>query len=800
MLLIAWQTLRTRRATLSGAFVALLLAVTLTYATGSLLAGALSAPGPGRFAAADAVVRAPATVTLGTGDDAESVAMVPAPLLDVAAVKRVAAVPGVERAIGDVAFDAGVVDARGRALGGAEGHGWPSAALTPYRLRTGHAPERSRDVVADVRLGVRAGQSVRIATPGGEGTYRVSGLVAGAGSRRVLFFAADTAARLSGAPDHVRAVGVLAAPGVTPEQLQTRLGPSVEVLGRDHAADADAGDPTGDRAALVAIFGVMGGIAGFVALFVVAGTFALAIAQRRRENAVLRALGATPRQVRRLIAGEALLVSLFATALGLMAGRPLAHAIVAALADHGVAPEGFEPSRSWIPLAAAAGGGILVAQLAVLAAARRAGRVRPAEALRDVAIEHGRPGFMQLLSGLLCLGGGAAMAILFSGEAALAFAILGGLLLALGTGLLGRWLLGWPAALLILPLRRLGAAGLLASTSLTADRHRTAALATPLVLIAMLVGTQGVLQASSQQKVERVTEARVTADQVVVGHDGAPLATDAAERLHGVGLYPTSVVLLDKGLGWDAPWPAAALDPGPGLDLRVTSGDVAAVRGRAVAVSAVVAREGHVGVGDTLRVRLADTTAATLRIAAVYERAAGLGDVVFDPAFARRHAPGLTPSAVFISGSPPARGALTRAQYLATLHASNNEDAWGVWLVVGLSVLFAALALINTAAMATAERRADFATIRLLGGTSGHVTRMLALELVPTLLVALLAGTVIAAVAMVGVPDGVRGIPIVVPVVLAGGLGAGAVALALAAGGVAVRIALRVTPAGATRG
>ena len=75
------------RATLSGAFVALLLAVTLTYATGSLLAGALSAPGPGRFAAADAVVRAPATVTLGTGDDAESVAMVPAPLLDVAAVR-----------------------------------------------------------------------------------------------------------------------------------------------------------------------------------------------------------------------------------------------------------------------------------------------------------------------------------------------------------------------------------------------------------------------------------------------------------------------------------------------------------------------------------------------------------------------------------------------------------------------------------------------------------------------------------------------------------------------------------------
>ena len=155
----------------------------------------------------------------------------------------------------------------------------------------------------------------------------------------------------------------------------------------------------------------------------------------------------------------------------------------------------------------------------MIAAARRAGRVRPAEALREVAIEHGRPGVMQLLSGVLCLAGGGAIAMLFSGEAALAFSILGGILLATGTALLGRWLLGLPAAALALPLRLLGAPGLLASTSLAANRWRTAAIATPIVLIAMLVGTQGVLQASSQQQVERVTDARVTAEHVVVGRD-----------------------------------------------------------------------------------------------------------------------------------------------------------------------------------------------------------------------------------------------------------------------------------------
>ncbi len=81
---------------------------------------------------------------------------------------------------------------------------------------------------------------------------------------------------------------------------------------------------------------------------------------------------------------------------------------------------------------------MLIAQLAVFAAARRAGRTRPAEALRDAAIEHPRPGVLQLVAGLLCVGGGVAMALVFSGMWAVAFAILIGLLLATGVGLLGR--------------------------------------------------------------------------------------------------------------------------------------------------------------------------------------------------------------------------------------------------------------------------------------------------------------------------------------------------------------------------
>ena len=79
MLRISFQTLRARRATLAGAFVAIWLAVTLAYAAGLLMAGALSAPGPGRFAAADAVVRADPTVTIGTAKMPRAIDAVPGP-------------------------------------------------------------------------------------------------------------------------------------------------------------------------------------------------------------------------------------------------------------------------------------------------------------------------------------------------------------------------------------------------------------------------------------------------------------------------------------------------------------------------------------------------------------------------------------------------------------------------------------------------------------------------------------------------------------------------------------------------
>ena len=145
------------------------------------MSGALGAPGPGRFAAADAVVRADPTVRVG--DEPVDVGAGAAPACRRCRPRRVDSRRGARRRRRLVP---------GRRLGrrrtppAAErlrGHGWQSAALTPYRLIAGRAPSSPRDVVADARLGVRVGDSVRVVAPGGDAPYRVSGVAAGSAGR-----------------------------------------------------------------------------------------------------------------------------------------------------------------------------------------------------------------------------------------------------------------------------------------------------------------------------------------------------------------------------------------------------------------------------------------------------------------------------------------------------------------------------------------------------------------------------------------------------------------------------------------
>jgi putative ABC transport system permease protein len=508
-------------------------------------------------------------------------------------------VPGVARAVGDTSFPVAVFDSAGRSFGdNTRGHGWSSAALTPYHLSQGAPPLGPGDVVLGRSIaaarGLAPGDRVRINTPSGPRTFRVSGIASGASEDEQPVFFADT-----GRPDPRRRSwpgqcrGDLKRPGVDPSQLRAalgeRLGGSVGGLDHAHAANADPGDQeVSGHATLLGLLGSMAGIAAVVAVFVIASTFAFAVAQRRRENAALRALGATPGQVRRLVIGEAMLIGLVDGAVGLVVGLPLANEIARLLVRHLTAAQGFAPDVTLAVLLLALAGGPLGCLVAVLGAAWRAGAVPPAEALREQRAGRQRLGVVRTIVGLTMIGCGVAMVLVFHGTSALAFAFFTSLWFMCGIALLAPLTLGGLSALLARPLRLLpGALGLLASTALSASRSRAGAIGVPVMLITALVGTNVLVAQTDQRNTRHVTAQRTTAPQVLVASASGGLApgTVAAIRalpgVHGATAeLPTQIFLLDRGLTNNGePRPAAGLDGGragqtPGLDLGVRSGSL----------------------------------------------------------------------------------------------------------------------------------------------------------------------------------------------------------------------------------
>ena len=145
------------------------------------------------------------------------------------------------------------------------------------------------------------------------------------------------APRLALLTGRVNAVGVLADAGVDPGALRDRLrdtlGTGYKVAGRNNASTADAGDPRAEqRDTTIVVMAMLAGNGGAVTIFVVAGIFGLMIAQRRRELALFRAVGATPGQVRRMIAAEAFVLAILAglagLAVGVLAAGPIASMLV----------------------------------------------------------------------------------------------------------------------------------------------------------------------------------------------------------------------------------------------------------------------------------------------------------------------------------------------------------------------------------------------------------------------------------------------------------------------------------------
>ncbi|MER5732754.1 ABC transporter permease [Streptomyces sp. NPDC002138] len=803
---LARAAVRFRPAAFAGTFLALLMTVAIVSACGILLETGLraSAP-PTRYADAPVVIAADQRIrmTAGRGEDAEEIS-VPVPDLARVDAELLAKLAPLGRAVPDVAFpvrsDAGQVTA----------YGWGSSAFTGTRLAAGRAPGAGEVVLGGATGGP---ERVTLDTPAGKREFRVSGRTDAPGA----WFSDDQARALSGHPRALDAIALLPAPGADAAAraaLADRARAAVGDRARVLTGDARVQDPGIARAkeVLIGLGGSFGGIAGMVAVFTATGSVALSVGQRSREYALLRAIGATPRQIRRSVATEALLVAPAAGALGCVPGIALANWWFGALKEKGAVPDPVSLSVSWIPLVSAVAIGLATALFAGWSAARRPAKIRPGAALAEAAVERLRPGWIRTPLGVLALAGGFTCAGLAAGGSVTAAATAGPgvvMLFMLAVALLGPLIARACATVLGAPLRAAGPAGALAAANSRTHARRLASALTPIVLAVAFSSTLVFLQTTADRATGHQQAAGLLADHVVIAPAGSGgLPSDAAARaaaLPGVtaavALGHTSVLVptgSGSGAGAElrsAPAQVTGADLTPVQDLGVRAGSLAALRPGTIAVDQGLAEATGARLGGRMELRLPDGVRVTPEIVAVYTRGLGFGEVTLPAADLAGHRTAPAATELLVRGASPGLaglgGTVTDKSGWATAQGLDRKlNAWANNVMATVLGGFAALAAANTLAMTVLDRRRELTLLRLVGSTRRQVLRMIRWEALLVGGAGLVLGSAIAAATLIPMAKALTGESPYVPPLVYGSFAAGALALTLTATALPARHAL----------
>ncbi|WP_212993366.1 ABC transporter permease [Actinoplanes auranticolor] len=766
-MIVTLASLRTRWVTLTGSFVALTLGVALLATMGLALASTLDAPRqrPERLATAPVVVRGPDELRVGAKHrPLANYRGVPAGV----AARLAAAVPTVT----DRSFAVG---------GGFTGHPWPVARYGGYRLTAGRAPAAAGEVVisGDPSL---TGTRVRGRV--------VTGTVAPAPYERAMFFTGAEAARLSPRIDNLVV-------DADPATVRALAGPApvIQVLTGDDRRRADP-DPDRDAEALMtvnALLGTAGGITTFVSVFVVASTFAFAVAQRRRELGLLRTAGATPGQVRRMVLAEAAVVGVLASAAGCVLGARGAPLLAGLLVDERLAPPWFVIGAHRWPFHVAFWTGLVVALAGAVTAAVRAGRVGPLEALREAAVDSGTMPPGRRIAGALVLATGLGLLIwrlvVEPGEALHRKTYTTQpMLLITAVALL--------APVLVRPLVRAvrlpGVTGLLARENAAAGIRRTAAVAAPVLITVALAGS--LLGATATITTAKATELgeRTRADVIVEHPDAATVAR--ARAVPGARVMTsaqTAVYVLEEGVALVG-FPASAVDAETLASVRrlpVVAGSLADLDDTSIVVTDEWTQH---TVGSRVDLWLGDGTPRTLRIAAVLAAGTGGDGAYLTPA----NAPGAAPDRLEMTVPEPSLGAglgMTREQWLAEqAPRTGRQTRVGLLVVLGIALLYTAIALANTLVMATSGRVPEFTALRLAGATRGQVLRLVTVEALLVVAVGVVLGAAVTMLNLAGIWAALGRLSVWSPVIVpwqppAGAAGACAVIAVTAALATAVR-------------
>jgi putative ABC transport system permease protein len=568
-------------------------------------------------------------------------------------LEQVRSVDGVEQAEGDVLGYAQIVDPKtGKIIGT---FGPPTAAsawndLNGFTLRAGGSPPSGPDqVVIDAGTAdtndIEVGDRVEILFEGPPGEFDVVG-IAGYGQGDSLggatwaLFDLPTAQRVLGKEGELDSVSVVGDPNVSAVELQRQIS-DVLPQGAEAVTAATVTSEAQDQIAtglgfLRTAFLVFAFVALFVGAFIIFNTFSIIVAQRTRELALFRALGASGRQVMTSVLVEAVVVGLVSSLLGIGLGIGIAILLKGLLNAIGVEI----PSSGTVILARTIIVSIIVGTLVTVAAAvvpaRRAARVAPIEALREAQDRPGRSLRFRLISGIVVLALGVIPLLygLFGTPSnALSLVGLGVALTFLGVAMLTPLFARPLAGVIGLPIRRTGVPGKLGEENSRRNPRRTAATASALMIGLGLVVFVAVFGASAKASTTAVLERTLKADFILTSPTLSGFSTAAAEDVRGVeGVQTVSPVRQAEVHIKDGTSFVSGVDPTtfPTVsELGVTQGSVGALqRTNTIAVFDDTATDNGWGLGDTISVEFPATGTVGLEVVSIYAENGLIGNYV----------------------------------------------------------------------------------------------------------------------------------------------------------------------------
>jgi putative ABC transport system permease protein len=765
MFRIALRTLRFRK----GAFVATFLAMTfgamLVLACGGLMETGIRGEVPAkRLENTQFVVTGSQTWTLpkenpdDPEEDTEGAYLGERVRLPESLVAELSTVPGVTAAVGDVTVPALL---NGAAM---DAHGWSSASLTPVRLASGAEP-KTGEVVLGQGAGAAIGERVELVVRGTMETFTVSGLVPG----QAVYFSDDQIGRLAGHPGTVDLIGIRAGEGAGDRIAKVLDGQNATLLSGDERGIAEYPDSASAGENLIVLAAVFGGLATMVMLFVVSTTLGLSIQQRQRELALLRAVGTTPGQLRRMVIGEALFMAVFATALGCVLGGIFGEWLFDQLASHGIVPAAMAHHTGWIPMVVAIGAVLVGSFFGALIAGRRAARTRPTEALADAAIQRKWLSWVRVLFATLAFGGGIALFIVtiavMTGPIAASTAGPSVMLWAIALALVSPGITKMVLAILRWPVRAVtGTAGYLATLSTKTRSVRVAAVVTPIMLATGMATANIYLQTTSVAVANEAFVENLRADLVLSG-DVPKGLVDEVREVPGVSAaseYATSVVFVEKP--YDSSqvedgWPVQGVSGEAAAKttaFRPTEGNLTALTGNTIALPTEHAAALGRDVGDEITMRMGDGAVVDVRIVALYPAREGFETVLMPATLVAAHTTSGLPSQIMVRTDDPSTVAPALAKLAPTLAVVDREKlvssyakdqeigAWINYLMAGMIIAYTAISVVNSLVMSTTARRREFGLQRLTGATRGQVLRMMTVEAGMTTIIGVLFGTVVA--------------------------------------------------------